>query len=39
VRDRIVEAIDVVKQVSRSSQVNKLCFCVVMTRASEEFEL
>ena len=38
-RDRIVEAIDVVKQVSRSSQVNALGFCVVVTRTSEEFEL
>jgi len=38
-RDRIVEVIDVVKQVSRSSQVNALGFCVVVTRTSEEFEL
>jgi len=38
-RDRIVEAIDVVKQASRSSQVNTLGFCVVVTRTSEEFEL
>jgi len=36
---RIVEAIDVVKQVNRSSQVNTLGFCVVVTRTSEEFEL
>jgi len=38
-RDRIVEAIDVVKQVCRSSQVNTLGFCVVVTRAGAEFEL
>jgi len=38
-RDRIVEAIDVVKQASRSSQVNALGFCVVVTRTSAEFEL
>ncbi len=28
-----------VKQVSRSSQVNTLGFCVIVTRTGEEFEL